>query len=189
MVSLVALYKKPLQTVLELWRDSYANLGLRQLDELPERKRGSWTTFRLRNTRLCFGVWESNTGNVWADLYSRGAAYRRYEEVFWKILKYHPACFEAAVVDDASDCSGPMLGFVPGERDADSFFAALLQNYRGGTRQIRAIDMNILNEPEQWLKSARKLGLEASISRQYLVVDVHWEQRGQRIRRSPSRFL
>lgn len=183
MVTVKALYDEPIESVTELWRNTSKNLGLTQTGEYPQPNRGCWTTFRLRSTALFFGVCEAFNGKVWADLLSYGFGYLRHEEVFRKILQHHQTCTEAAVVDDDPDCSGPMLGFVERDINPHELLSGLLVNYRSGTRQLRSFRTDTLNDPDLWLRSAHKLGLKATISDNYLLVDVHWEERGRRVPR------
>lgn len=181
MVSINVLYREPLDKVVALWQESCSILGLKQLDENLKPQNGSWTSFKLRNTQLFFGIGESPNGLVWAELFSHGVAYCRFEDVFWKIIRHHPACSEAALLDDDNECSGPMLSFIHGEPDPTSFLQALLVLSTAGTRQIRAIGIESLSSPDRWLQSAREQGLDASVLGNCLTVDVHWEQRGRRV--------
>ncbi len=104
MVSINVLYQEPLDLVVDLWRESSCLLGLRQLDEELKPDWGSWTTLKLRNIEIFFGIGKSVDGTVWVELFSHGAGYCRFEEVFWKILRHHPACMEAALLDDDNEC-------------------------------------------------------------------------------------
>lgn len=183
MVAVKALYDEPIESVTRLWRNTSQDLGLRQLGEYPQPNRGCWTTFRLRNTALFFGVCEAFNGKVWADLFSYGTGYLRHEEVFHKILQHHQTCTEAVLVDDDPDCSGPMLGFVKRDINPHELLSAVQFNYRSGTRQLRAFRTDTLDDPALWLQSAHMLGLKATISDNYLLVDVHWEERGRRVPR------
>ena len=179
MLSLKFLYRLPHPGVLELWRSTSRRLGLRQLGDYPKLNRGSWSTFKLRNIDLFFGVGESSNGTIWVELYSHGEGYRRFEEVFWRVVRHHDLCSEAVVLDDYGDSSGPILSFLGCEPTPFDLLTALLENCEAGTRQIRAFALPTLSDPDRWLLSARSLGLRAWFSDRYLFVDVRWEMRGR----------
>jgi hypothetical protein len=180
MVTLTLLYRATLEQVAELWLTSASKVGLRKIGAIPKANSGSWDTFRLRNSKIFFGIGESRTTeHVWAEVFSHGLGFFRHEEVFRKILHCHDSCSEIALLDDDAACSGPMLGFLNERPSSKRFLQALLQNYTAGTRQLRAIRVDQITDLDDWIEVAQGLELEPILSGNYLLLNIHWEERGR----------
>lgn len=193
MVSVLAFYQSGVDPVAQMLKSRSSQLGFRLLRPFEMASESGWDRVSLRNTRIFTDlrsyVRADGVELTCLEFFSSGAAYRRFEELFQRLLQESLSPLEALVLDHDAVCSGPCLTYSGDGRLANEVLRGMETCLAAGVHQLRAFRLDTLVDIGAWERAAVNCGLSCTQQGPYLMVNLGWELRGRPGPRSASMVL
>lgn len=181
MPSLLAIYCSPLEQVLQQWNEAASDLGFEVLEPIVAGC-GSWDYLRLNGEEIFVSISSRSIklpdDSVWVDLW--GISFDQCTDLFPKVLELPLGATEVIVVFD-KDLETCFATYETCELSPEQLIEGYESSYlTDALHSLRAFHRDLLGDPERWRAEANERGLGWKEVGDYGVLNVHWEERGQR---------